>query len=68
MGVRPAESIDGLVRVADHKQAFSVSVPRLHQPELQGVDVLKLVHEKIVEPFGPFGVFFRLRFCHRNGL
>ena len=35
------------VRVADHKQAFSVSVPRLHQPELQGVDVLKLVHEKI---------------------
>ena len=42
-----AEAVNGLIRVADDEQA--ALPPVLHQLVLQGVDVLKLVHQQVAE-------------------
>lgn len=46
-GVRPAEAVDRLIRVADDKQALPFPVPSAQQPELQRVDVLELIHKQM---------------------
>ena len=45
--IRAAEAVNGLIWVADDKQA--ALPPVLHQLVLQGVDVLKLVHQQVAE-------------------
>ena len=42
--VCPAEAVNRLIGVADHKQAFAVRAPRAHECILHVVDVLKFVH------------------------
>ena len=45
--IRAAEAVNGLIRVADDKQA--ALPPVLHQPVLQGIDVLKFIHQQVAE-------------------
>ena len=54
-GVCSSEAVDGLVRVADDKQALAVPAPMGHQLALHRVDVLELVHQHMGKA---------LLFCH----
>ncbi len=45
--VRAAKAVDGLVGIANDKQAFPRRAPVTHQGALHGVDVLKLVHQQM---------------------
>ena len=47
--VRAAEAVDGLIRVADDEQALSSRAPVAHEGALHSVDVLKFVHQQVVE-------------------
>ena len=55
-GVRAAETIDGLIRIADSKQAFALLRPGADQAVLDGVDILKFVYQQIIEPTAPAGI------------
>ena len=48
IGAVPA--VDGLVRVAHHREVGSIAEPRPQQPLLERVDVLVLVDEQVPEP------------------
>ena len=54
--VRPAETIDRLVRVPDHKELLPETVPDLDQTALDQVDVLEFIHKKIPETLLPPGL------------
>ena len=54
---RPAEAVNRLVRVADHKQT-ALRAPRAHQVVLHIVDVLKFVHQQVAELPAARGVLF----------
>ena len=47
--VRAAEAVDGLIRIADDKEALPRRAPVAHEGALHGVDVLKLVYQQVVE-------------------
>ena len=47
---RPAEAVDRLVGVADHKQA-ALRAPRAHKIILRVTHILKFVHEQVAELF-----------------
>ena len=46
---RAAKTVDRLIGIANDEQAFSMRRPALDQFPLEGVDVLKLVHKKIIK-------------------
>ena len=50
-GVRSPESVNGLVRITDHKHFFSQSAPGLDQPVLHRADILKFIYQQILKPF-----------------
>ena len=45
--IRAAEAVNGLVRIANDKQAFPCRAPVAHESALRGVDVLEFVHQHV---------------------
>ena len=55
--VRPAETIDRLVRIPDHKKLLSEAVPDLYQTALDRIDILEFIHKKITKTLLPPGLY-----------
>ena len=48
--IRSTKSINGLIRISDYKEFFSIAVPLAYKLILQRTDILKFIYQKIGKP------------------